>query len=159
MTASAVFGIVLVWASAPVVKRGTERIDRAFFRSAYDARVILQDLAEKARSVTDRNELASLLESKISGALHPNRWRAYLEGEDGLLGAQSRLERRGSEINLTALLRPHFPRRFGAIFLAERRDTIPADLPLLQELARRGKAWDVPLIPETLGDPTPLTRE
>ena len=34
MTVSAVFGIVLVWVSAPVVKRGTERIDRAFFRSA-----------------------------------------------------------------------------------------------------------------------------
>jgi hypothetical protein len=36
MALSAVFGIVLVWASAPIVKRGTERIDRAFFRSAYD---------------------------------------------------------------------------------------------------------------------------
>jgi phosphoserine phosphatase RsbU/P len=31
MTVSAVFGIVLVWASAPIVKRGTEQIDRAFF--------------------------------------------------------------------------------------------------------------------------------
>src|SRR5262249_41239171 len=50
MALSAVFGIVLVWASAPMVKRGTERIDRAFFRSAYDARVILQDLAEKTRA-------------------------------------------------------------------------------------------------------------
>jgi len=30
---SAVFGVVLVWTSAPLVKRGTVRIDRAFFRS------------------------------------------------------------------------------------------------------------------------------
>ena len=35
MALSAAFGIVLVWASAPMVKRGTERIDRLFFRSAY----------------------------------------------------------------------------------------------------------------------------
>ena len=34
MMFSAVFGIALVWASAPLVKRGTQRIDRAFFRSA-----------------------------------------------------------------------------------------------------------------------------
>ena len=47
MALSAVFGIVLVWISTPMVKRGTERIDRAFFRSAYDARVILQDLVER----------------------------------------------------------------------------------------------------------------
>src|SRR2546425_8043905 len=50
MALSAVFGVVLVWASAPMVKRGTERIDRAFFRSAYDARVILQDHARDRKS-------------------------------------------------------------------------------------------------------------
>jgi len=47
MAVSAVFGIVLVWASAPLVKRGTERIDRPFFRSAYDARLILRDFGGK----------------------------------------------------------------------------------------------------------------
>ena len=52
-----VFGVGLVWISGPLVKRGTERIDRAFFRSAYDARVVLQDLAEKTRTVTNRREL------------------------------------------------------------------------------------------------------
>jgi len=46
MASSAVFGILLVWVSAPMVRRGTERIDRAFFRSAYDARHILEDLVE-----------------------------------------------------------------------------------------------------------------
>ena len=83
MALSAVFGVVLVWASAPMVKRGTERIDRAFFRSAYDARVILQDLAEKTRTVTDRRELATLLENHIKGALHPKSllvtWKPEME--------------------------------------------------------------------------------
>jgi hypothetical protein len=71
MAVSAVFGIVLVWASTPMVKRGTERIDRAFFRSAYDTRMILQELAEKTRAVADRHELAKLLQMQIKGALHP----------------------------------------------------------------------------------------
>ena len=43
MALSTVFGIVLVWVSAPMVKRGTERIDRAFFRRAYDPRVPMRD--------------------------------------------------------------------------------------------------------------------
>src|SRR5260370_11312726 len=47
MALSAVFGIVLVWTSAPLVRRGTVRIDRAVFRSAYGSRIILNDLAEK----------------------------------------------------------------------------------------------------------------
>ena len=157
MTMSAVFGIVLVWVSAPVVKRGTERIDRAFFRSAYDARVILQDLAEKARSVTDCNELASLLESKISGALHPKSLACYLEGADGLLVVHSGCGISGA--NSAALPWPHFPRRFGAVFIPERMDTIPVDLPLLHELAQRGRAWDVPPGPDTSSGLTPLTPE
>jgi membrane protein implicated in regulation of membrane protease activity len=57
---SAAFGIVLVWASAPMVKRGTDRIDQFFFRSSYDARVILQDLLEKTRTVANRRELVRL---------------------------------------------------------------------------------------------------
>src|SRR5207244_10598621 len=88
MTLSAVFGIVLVWNSAPLVKKGTVRIDRAFFRSAYDARVILQDLAEKTRTVTDRHELAKLLQTQIKGALHPKSISCYLEAEDGNLVAE-----------------------------------------------------------------------
>jgi hypothetical protein len=60
MGLSAVFGVALVWASGPLVKRGTQRIDRAFFRSSYDARLILQDLGEKTRLVSDRDELAKL---------------------------------------------------------------------------------------------------
>ena len=127
MAVSAVFGIVLVWASAPMVKRGTERIDRAFFRSAYDARVILQDLAEETRTVTDRHELAELLELHIEGALHPKSLACYLDMGDGRLVAESG----GIPPGLNA---------------------IPATLPLLVELARRGRAWEVPPASDETGD-------
>ena len=66
MALSAVFGIVLAGTAAPLVRRGTLRIDRAFFRSAYDARMIFQGLAEKIRTVTNRHELAKLLEMQIA---------------------------------------------------------------------------------------------
>ena len=44
------FGMLLAWVGAQAERRVTERIDRAFFRSAYDARQILEDLAAKART-------------------------------------------------------------------------------------------------------------
>jgi sigma-B regulation protein RsbU (phosphoserine phosphatase) len=152
MAASAVFGSVLVWASAPMVKRGTERIDRAFFRSAYDARVILQELAEKTRTVTDRHELAKLLEIQIEGALHPKSLACYLEARDGNLVAECGLVPQKFDTISAALLRPRFPFRFGAVFVPREADTIPATLPLLREIVQRGKAWDVPQAAEVAGD-------
>jgi len=144
MGLSAVFGIVLVSIFAPLVRRGTDRIDRAFFRSAYDARVILQDLAEKTRTVTDRHELARLLELHIEGALHPKSLACYLEAGDGNLVAECGSMPRELDTFPAALPRPKFPFRFGARFVLREVDTIPATLPLLSELAGRGKAWDVP---------------
>ncbi|HXW62886.1 MAG TPA: SpoIIE family protein phosphatase [Candidatus Acidoferrales bacterium] len=126
MGLSAVFGIVMVWASAPLVKRGTQRIDRAFFRSAYDARVILQDLAERARTVTDRHELAILLEKYISGALHPKALACYLEAAEGILVAEC-----------------------GQV--PTELHTLGSALPLLSELERRGKAWEVPPLESEAG--------
>ena len=126
MGLSAVFGIVMVWASAPLVKRGTQRIDRAFFRSAYDARVILQDLAETARTVTDRRELAVLLEKHISGALHPKALACYLEAAEGILVAEC-----------------------GQV--PTELHTLSSTLPLLSELERRGKAWEVPPLESEAG--------
>ena len=131
MTMSAVFGIALVWMAAPVVKRGTERIDRAFFRGAYDARLILQDLVEKTRAVTDRHELASLLENKIAGAMHPLLLACYLEGEDGQLVAESAQQ-----------LRP-----------------LRANLEPLRMLAQHGRAWDVPQGTSALTDLIPFAPE
>jgi sigma-B regulation protein RsbU (phosphoserine phosphatase) len=159
MTVSAVFGIVMVWVSAPVVKRGTERIDRAFFRSAYDTRVILQDLAEKARTVTDRHELARLLELKIEGALHPKSLACYLEAANGDFVAECSTPNRACAENPPALPRPRFPARFGAVFVPQELATIPATLPLLREIANRGKAWEVPQDSAKVGDLGPLAPE
>ena len=154
-----VFGVGLVWISAPLVKRGTARIDRAFFRSAYDARVILQDLAEKTRTVTDRRELAMLLEKHIRGALHPKSLACYLESGDGNLVAEFGPVPREFDTIPAALPRPKFPFRFGATFVPRESYTIPAALPLLREIAQRGKAWDVPQSHEAAGDLGPLAPE
>ena len=159
MTLSAVFGIVLVWSSAPLVKKGTERIDRAFFRSSYDARIILQDLAEKTRTVTDRHELARLLQIHIKGALHPKSIACYLEAGDGNLVAEGGAVEAGSNALPVALPRPKFPFRFGAVFVPRELDTIPSTMPLLKDLAQRGKAWDVPQGDDTAGELGPLAPE
>ena len=119
MALSAFFGVALIWASGPVVKRGTERIDRAFFRASYDARLILQDLADKTRSVTDRHELAALLDHHLTEALHPQSLAFYFRADDDTLVAAGR---------------PVPPE------LA----TLPANSRFLVELAARGRAWDVP---------------
>jgi len=144
MALSAVFGIALVWASAPVVKRGTDRIDRAFFRSAYDARVILQELAEKTRIVTDRHELAQLLTQQIEGGLHPKSLACYLEDGSGNLVVESVAGGQGAGTSPGTSPLPKFPTRFGAMFVYQELDKIPATMPLLVELTQRGKAWDVP---------------
>ena len=119
MALSAVFGIVLVWTSAPLVKRGTMRIDRAFFRSAYDSRIILHDLAEKTRTVSDRRQLAMLLENHVNQALHPKTLACYLDSGNGRLTAMS-----GTQPATLA--------------------TLAASAPVFVDLARRGKAWEVP---------------
>ncbi len=120
MMFSAVFGIALVWAAAPLVKRGTQRIDRAFFRSAYDARLILQDLAEKARTVTSRRELATLLQHHLDKALHPKNFACYFAAGDSKLVAECGNVPPGAE-------------------------TLSTGLMTLGLLTLRGKSWDVPL--------------
>jgi serine phosphatase RsbU (regulator of sigma subunit) len=64
-------------------------IDRAFFRSAYDARIILENLAEKSATAMDRRELAELLEQHLMQALHPNSLVIYLRFANGSLEAVS----------------------------------------------------------------------
>jgi sigma-B regulation protein RsbU (phosphoserine phosphatase) len=132
MIVSALFGVVLVWTSAPLIRKGTDRIDRAFFRSAYDARRILQDLADEARIVNDRHQLAALLEPHIRDALHPKLLIGYLEAEDGSLAAEF-----GPAPPPLASLNP-------------------ATL-LLKELVRRGKPWELP--PDALRAPADLAAE
>jgi phosphoserine phosphatase RsbU/P len=138
MVLSAVFGIALVWASAPLVKRGTERIDRAFFRGAYDARIILQDLAEKTRSVSNRHELAILLERHIHQAMHPKSFVCYLESVEANLVAECGTVPPGLQ-------------------------AIPGKLPLLEEIRCRGRSWDAPALESNTGGDfavlAPLTPE
>jgi len=84
----AVFGTVLLWSGTQVHKRVSGRIDRAFFRSAYDARVILEDLAEKSRVATGRDELAGLLEQHLVEALHPSFLSVHLQPAEPTPGPQ-----------------------------------------------------------------------
>ncbi len=113
-----VFGVGLVWISAPVVKRTTERIDRAFFRSAYDARQILENLVEETRTVTSREELAVLLGGEIKQALHPVFAAVYLADSDGQLRV--------------------YPDASPAKF-----QPLSSRMPQLQELARHKKPWQI----------------
>jgi sigma-B regulation protein RsbU (phosphoserine phosphatase) len=83
----AAYGSLLVWTRTRVHKRVTEKIDRAFFRSAYDARMILQDLAEKTRTAADRRELAELLDYHLNRALQPSSLAVFLETRDHQLSA------------------------------------------------------------------------
>lgn len=112
------FGMVLVTSTAPLVRKATTRIDRAFFRAAYNATAILENLAETIPRVTSRQDLAALLEREITQALHPKGVVIYLEEADQHLYAR--------------VARWH-------------RDTPPMPLnhPLLVEIAKRGKPWDV----------------
>src|SRR5262249_13267285 len=130
----------------------------AFFRGAYDARVILEDLVEKTRTVTERHELAVLLEKQIRGALHPKSLACYLDAGDGNLVQESE-KASGSGV----LPKPKFPFRFGARFILREAESIPATMPLLSELSRTGKAWDVPPAfvtdREELATPDPLAAE
>jgi len=144
MAVSAAFGVALVWVSGPVVKRGTERIDRAFFRSSYDARVILHELAEKTRTVTNRDELAQLLQLHTEAALHPKSLGCYFETNDGNLTAQQRTASDVPDRTQSTLPQPRFPSRFGARFVLKEAPTLTPDLPLLTELVAHGKTWDVP---------------
>jgi len=111
------FGIVLAWTGAQTQRRVTRRIDRAFFRSAYDARQILEDVAERTREAASREELAALMEPHLRQALHPRSLAMYLETADGTLAAV-----RGDTRQVL---------------------TVPANLPAIVEVARRGQPWDV----------------
>jgi serine phosphatase RsbU (regulator of sigma subunit) len=124
------FGALLLWLSAPVIRRATKRIDRAFFRSDYDARQVLERLARDIRKVTRREQLATLLERELNQALHVRSMAIYLEGSDGRLILQNEIQP-----GMEPVLSP--------------------DIPLLQELTRRAEPFEI--VPRQQGDghPTP----
>ena len=115
----AVFGTALLWGGAQVHKRVSMRIDRAFFRSAYDARMILEDLAEQTRTATGRVELAQLLQAHLRKALQPSFLLVYVRGRDSQL----------------SLISGQAPAELAAL---------PANLPALAKVERYGRPWEVP---------------
>jgi sigma-B regulation protein RsbU (phosphoserine phosphatase) len=112
------FGTVLLWAGIVVHKRVEVKIDRAFFRNAYDARMVLEKLVEISRTATDRVKLSDLLQDHLEQALRPSSLAVYLENPGRRISA----------------MRGDIPPGL--------TDLPPAD-PLLQELVRRGQPWEV----------------
>jgi sigma-B regulation protein RsbU (phosphoserine phosphatase) len=75
----ATFGVLLISGATQVHRRVRTRLDRAFFRSSYDAQQILENLAAKTLTVTSREGLAALLHDQIQDALHPSSMYVFLE--------------------------------------------------------------------------------
>lgn len=117
--AGAGVGGLLAVGTARIQQSVRQRLDRAFFRSDYDARQILEELAEKIRTANSGPQLARLLEEKIAQALHPASLTLYAEIAEGQLQAVGD--------NLPSALR-----------------VLPTELPWLKELARRGRPCDIP---------------
>jgi sigma-B regulation protein RsbU (phosphoserine phosphatase) len=83
----ATFGVLLFTGATQVHRHVRTRLDRAFFRSAYDAQQILETLASTTLTVTDREALAALLYRQIQEALHPMPLYVYLLSSDGKMHA------------------------------------------------------------------------
>lgn len=83
----ATFGVLVISGATQAHRRVRTRLDRAFFRSSYDAEQILQDLAAKILNTSSREGLAALLEKNICDALHPCSMFVYLRASDGRLFA------------------------------------------------------------------------
>ena len=83
----ATLGVLLISGATQVHRRVRTRLDQAFFRSAYDAQQVLEDLAAKTLMVTSRDDLAVLLHEHIQKALHPMPLVVYLLTHDGYLRA------------------------------------------------------------------------
>jgi hypothetical protein len=62
---------------------------RRELRSAYDVRIVLDELAQKTRGVGNRRELASVLRQRVEAALHPSSFACYFELDGSCLAAAS----------------------------------------------------------------------
>jgi sigma-B regulation protein RsbU (phosphoserine phosphatase) len=82
LLAGSLFGGLLALAGQRVWQPAAERLDRAFFRGAYDARRMLQTLAYQTRTATDRSSLAALIDDSVLQALHPQSLLVFLRGSD-----------------------------------------------------------------------------
>jgi sigma-B regulation protein RsbU (phosphoserine phosphatase) len=75
------FGLGLAFTATRLHGRVARSVDRAFFREAYDAQRLLEELAERARTVDSRSQLAALLQQQLERALRPKQLCIYLAGE------------------------------------------------------------------------------
>jgi sigma-B regulation protein RsbU (phosphoserine phosphatase) len=82
LVVGSVFGGLLVFAGRRVWQPAMERLDRAFFRGAYDSRHTLMTLAEQTRTATDRTTLAEMIDHAVVQALHPATLLVFLRGRD-----------------------------------------------------------------------------
>ena len=115
--AGVLLGVVLVWGGAQTESRVTRRLDRAFFRSSYDTRQILVDLAARTRTASNHEQLAELLRHEIADALHPTTLAIYFRQNNGAFVTTSDVP-------------------------AEMR-TLPSHLPVLEHIRERGQAWEI----------------
>lgn len=83
----ATLGVLLITGATQVHRQVRTRLDKAFFRSAYDAQQILETLAANTLTVADRPALAELLHREIHEALHPMPLFIYLLSGEGKLHA------------------------------------------------------------------------
>ena len=127
----AAFGTLLLWTGARVHKNVGGRMDRAFFRSAYDARQVLENLAQKSRQARQREPLAELLVMEINAALHPGAVAVYFLAERGKL----KLEAKSGRDDIASFL--------------------SSDLPLLKELQLSGKPQEAGLQGYGISTPPP----
>jgi sigma-B regulation protein RsbU (phosphoserine phosphatase) len=124
------FGLALASISAPGIRRATGRIDRAFFREAYDARVVLEELAARIRTVSSQRELGELLGEQVRRALRPRWILTYFGAPDGRLrasGTADPAELPRETAGLADLVLEGRPRDFAS---ADGRPMVPALAPL-----------------------------
>ena len=124
--AGAALGIFLVWGGTQMESRVTRRLDRAFFRSAYDTRQILLDLAVKTRTASNRESLAELLRYEVDDALHPATLAIYFRQSAGEF--------------LTSADAPPEIR------------SLPANLAVLEHMRERGQPWEI--VPSAVDAPS-----
>jgi sigma-B regulation protein RsbU (phosphoserine phosphatase) len=82
LIAGSLFGGILAIVGQKAWLPAAERLDRAFFRGQYDARRLLQTLADQTRLATDRAALAELIDQSVTEALHPKSLLVFLRGDD-----------------------------------------------------------------------------
>jgi len=78
----AMLGVLLIASGTQVHRQVRTRLDRAFFRSAYDSQQILENLAANTLAVSNREGLARVLHQQLQESLHPLPLVIYLLGSD-----------------------------------------------------------------------------